>query len=81
MTLDLILIGLASMFSIGLRGFQHKNVQGNHYKLISVNSYFIVFHGIATQGLSVYWYAATGAAIGMTGSTWLHNKLVRKKQA
>jgi hypothetical protein len=76
---------LASFVSVGLRGFQQKNVQGNHYRLVFVTSYGIVAGDVVTIGFAAKygWImalpAGTGAAMGMVMAMWLHNRYIGSK--
>ena len=72
--------------TVGLKGFQHKNVQGNHYKLVGITSFFMAAGDVASIGLIVHngWWsivpAGLAAAIGMLGSMYLHDKWVAKRR-
>lgn len=74
-----------ALCTVGLKGFQHKNVQHNHYKLVGVTSFLMAVGDVASVGLIIHngWWsiipAGAGAAIGMLGSMWLHERLVRPK--
>lgn len=76
---------VASFVSVGLRGFQQKNVQGNHYKLVFFTSYGIAIGDVATIGfIAKYgWIMAattgTGAAIGMVLAMWMHDRFVGQR--
>lgn len=76
---------VVSLIGIGMRGFQHKNVVGSHYKLIAVCSYLIIFCDALTAlfvvkvGILITIPAGTGAAIGMVLSTWLHDTYIKRK--
>ena len=82
--LQVLVVTFASVF---LKGFQHKNVIGNHKKSVFITSYAmavcdVLFIGlIAKQGWSVCFAAGTGAALAMVSSIWLHDKLLRKSDA
>lgn len=82
---------VVSLLEVGLRGFQQKNVQGNHYKLIALTSYGITFANAAAVALIARqvaiggsWTIAlalgTGAAIGMVSATWLHERYIGRKK-
>lgn len=70
--------------TVGLKGFQHKNVQGNHYKLVGVTSFLMATGDVVAIGLIVHngWWsivpAGAAATIGMLGSMWLHDRVVTK---
>jgi hypothetical protein len=75
---------VVSLIGVGMRGFQHKNVVGSHYKLIAACSYLIVICDalaalfVVKVGILCTIPAGTGAAIGMVTSTWLHDTYIRK---
>lgn len=77
---------LVSLIGVGMRGFQHKNVIGSHYKLIAVCSYLIVIGDALTAlfvvkvGILVTIPAGTGAAIGMVLSTWIHDTYIKERK-
>ncbi len=80
-----MLLGLVVTFlSVFLKGFQHKNIEGNHMKLIFFTSYLMAIADIFTVGLIVkngMWMilpSGTGAAFGMIASIRLHRKLIKK---
>lgn len=72
--------------SVFLRGFQHKNVIGDHRKSIFVTSYLmavcdVLFIGLVSQkGWSVCFAAGTGAALAMIAAIMLHDKLLKTKE-
>ncbi len=74
-----------SLVAVGLRGLQHKNVAGDHYRMIALTCYLIVLGDALTvlfvvhQGIWITIPAGTGAAIGMVTTTYLHNLWSRKK--
>lgn len=76
---------LVSLIGVGMRGFQHKNVIGSHYRLIAACSYLIVICDALTASFAVkvsIWLtipAGTGAAIGMVFTCWLHDTYVKNK--
>ena len=72
---------VVSFCAVFLKGFQHKNVIGNHLKLIAVTSYAMAVFDVATVML-IYkggWLIAlssgTGAAVGMVVAVLTHNRL------
>lgn len=75
---------ITTLISVGLKGFQHKNVIGNHYRLVFITSYLmavadVLIIGIIVRGGWIICFASgSGAAIGMIISIWLHNKYVNK---
>jgi hypothetical protein len=70
--------------TVFLRGFQHKNVIGNHIRAVIVTSYLmavcdVLFIGlIALRGWSACFAAGTGAAVGMFLSIKLHDRFLKK---
>lgn len=76
---------LVSFSAAGLRGFQHKNVIGNHRWSIFFTSYAIGFTEVASVGLVIkggWWIAltaGTGAAFGMLLSISLHDRWMSKR--
>lgn len=77
---------IISFIAVGLRGFQQKNVNGDHIKLVFFTSYAITGMEMVSIGLVVHngWAiavpAATGAAFGMVFSMWLHQRLLPPDQ-
>lgn len=75
---------VVALCTVGLKGFQHKNVQYNHYKLVGVTSFLMAVGDVASVGLIVHngWWsiipAGAGAAIGMVGSMLLHDRLLKR---
>jgi hypothetical protein len=75
---------VVSLTSVGLKGFQHKNVIGDHYKLVFFTSYLMAVMDVAWIGLVATngWAMAvpmgTGAACGMVGAMLLHKRFVKK---
>lgn len=75
----------ASFIAVGLRGFQQKNVQGNHYKLVFLTSYGIAAGDVVSIGFIAKfgWIMAfttgTGAALGMVLAMWMHDRYVGQR--
>lgn len=75
-----------SFIAIGLRGFQHKNVIGNHRKLVFCTSFAIAVFEVASIGMIVKngWLVALplgfGSGLGMLTSMWIHDRFVKKAQ-
>lgn len=71
--------------SVGLKGFQHKNVIANLYLHTFLTSYGMAFMDvlliglIAKSGWSIAFASGTGAALGMVVAMWLHNKMLGGK--
>jgi hypothetical protein len=74
---------IISFISVFLKGFQHKNVIGNHQKTVFITSYLMAAFDVATVTLIVKggWPIAltsgTGAAFGMIAAIRLHDRLFR----
>lgn len=74
---------LASFISVGLKGFQHKNVIGNHIKVVFFTSYLMAVMDVLIIGLiikggwSICFAVGTGAALGMILSMRLHDKIFK----
>ncbi len=78
---------LALVLSFGtvfVKGFQYKNVNGNHKKMVIFTSYLMALGDVLTVGLIIKsdWTIAvatgTGGAIGMVLSMIFHDKLFNK---
>ena len=71
---------LVALCTVALKGFQYKNVQGNHYKLVGITSFLMAAGDVASVGLIVsngWWSiipAGAGAALGMLSSMFLHER-------
>lgn len=84
MSLELLALGAASFVAVGLKGFQQKNVVGNHYVLIMITSYLmaagdvVLLLGTYKFGWSAVPYLGTGSSLGMLTAVFLHNKWVSK---
>lgn len=70
-----------SFVAVALKGFQHKNVIGNHVKTVFLTSYLMAFFDVAAVTLIVKggWPIAlssgTGAAFGMVFAIKLHDRI------
>ena len=75
-----------SFITVGLKGFQHKNVIGGHLKMVVVTSYChavcdVVLVGLVVKsGLDVAIAVGTGAALGMLVSILLHDRFLNPKK-
>lgn len=75
---------LASFIMVFLKGFQHQNVIGGHYKLAFIFSYLMAIADITVvslvvaKGWSIAAPSGTGAAFGIVISMWLHRRYVSK---
>lgn len=71
--------------SVALKGFQHKNVIGNHKRSMFFTSYgmaafdVLAINIIITGGWAIALTSGTGAALGMVFSTRLHDRLFKEK--
>jgi len=80
-----IMAGLATFALVFLRGFQQKNVHGNHYLAAFGTSYcqavadVLVIYYVAKHGWEIFPYTSTGAAFGIVSAMWLHNRTFNKK--
>lgn len=72
---------VVSFVAVFLKGFQHKNVIGNHLKAVFVTSYAMAVFDVVSVSLIVFggWPIAltsgTGAAFGMLAAIKLHDKI------
>lgn len=84
MTLYLISL-VVSFCCVFLKGFQHKNVIGMHYKLTFFTSFAMAAFDVATVTLIVKggWPIAIssgiGASFGMVAAMYSHSKIVKDK--
>lgn len=75
---------LASFFAVGIKGFQHKNVIGNHRWSVFFTSFLIAACGVAEvklilqTGWLVTITAGAGAAFGMIAAMFLHDKIFKR---
>lgn len=78
---------LISFVAVFLKGFQHKNVIGNHVRSVFFTSYVMaVFDVLAVTiivqgGLIIALTSGTGAAFGMVAAIYSHNWLYREKKS
>ena len=80
---------LWSLALVGVRAFQQKNVQGNHYFLIMPTSYIfalcdiaLIYRGLQTWEISMAMTVlcmGSGAWMGCWISLFLHNKVRRSR--
>lgn len=74
---------LCTFIAVGLKGFQHKNVIGNHMKSVIITSYFMYVFDVLAVSLIIKnnWYivfaSAFGAALAMYTSIKLHDKYLK----
>lgn len=75
---------LVSFLTVGLKGFQHKNVIGGHLRSVAVVSYLMAAGDVVSVSLIVKggWIimltSGTGAALGMIASIKLHDRIFSK---
>lgn len=80
-----IIAFLLALVSVFIKGFQHKNVIGGHHRLIFVTSYVMAMTDIlmigiiVDRGWSICFATGSGAAIGMSLSVWIHDKMLHHK--
>lgn len=80
---SLTMAGIATFSMVFLRGFQQKNVHGNHYFLAGITSFvqaavdIAVITFIAHHGWDVFPYTATGAVTGILAAMYIHGRLTR----
>lgn len=76
---------LVSFCAVFLKGFQHKNVIGMHYRLTFFTSYAMAVFDVAVVSIIVKggWPVALtsglGASVGMVAAMYLHNRMVGKR--
>lgn len=77
---------LLSFCSVFLKGFQHKNVIGNHLKTVFCTSYLMaVFDVLSVMlivkgGWLIAFTAGTGAAFGMIAAMMLHDRIFNRRK-
>lgn len=80
-----LVAGAVSFASVFIKGFQHKNIAGNHYKLVFFTSYAMAISDvllvglIAKNGWAIAFPCGTGAAFGIVLSMYIHNRFVKPK--
>lgn len=76
---------VVSFIAVFLKGFQHKNVIGNHLKATFITSYAMATFDVASVGLIIKggWpialTAGTGASFGMIAAMISHDRLFKRK--
>lgn len=71
--------------AVFLKGFQHKNVIGNHVKTVFFTSYLMAAFDVASitiiirGGWPIILTSGTGAAFGMVAAIKLHDRLFKRK--
>lgn len=74
---------LVTFTSVFLKGFQHKNVIGNHQKSVFVTSYLMAAFDVASVtiivqgGWPIVLTSGTGAAFGMIAAIRLHDRIFK----
>lgn len=75
-----------TLVSVGLKGFQHKNVIKDSRRLMFFTSYAMAFMDVLLIGLivrsdwSIAFASGTGAALGMLLSTRMHDRFVASRK-
>lgn len=83
---QMLLALVVSFIGVGLKGFQHKNVLGDHEKLVFFTSYAMAIADVLSIGLIAKngWIMAipvgTGAAFGMVIAMRIHKRFVKKTE-
>lgn len=79
------LSAVVSFVSVFLKGFQHKNVIGNHQRTVFFTSYAMALFDVAAVsliikgGITIALSSGTGAAFGMVAAIRFHDRLFRVK--
>lgn len=74
---------IVSFCAVFLKGFQHKNVIGMHYRLTFFTSFCMAIFDVATVSLIVEggWFIALssglGASFGMIAAMYVHTHVVK----
>ncbi len=80
-----LIAGVVSFVSVFIKGIQHKNIAGNHYRLVILTSYAIAFADVwlvglmARSSLDIAIPCGTGGAIGIALSMYIHNRFIKPK--
>lgn len=75
---------VVSFIAVFLKGFQHKNVIGMHYRAVFVTSWAMAAFDVAAVTIIVkggWWIAltaGTGASFGMVCAMYVHAKLFKE---
>lgn len=78
-----LLAGIITFITVFIKGFQYKNVIGNHMKMIAITAYAMAFCDVILIGIVAknHWTiglaCGMGAMLGMIGSIKLHNRMFR----
>lgn len=73
-----------SFIAVALKGFQHKNVIGNHVKAVFITSYLMAVFDVAAVTIiingnwTIALSAGTGAAFGMVFAMKLHDRIFKQ---
>jgi hypothetical protein len=74
---------LVSFCAVAIKGFQHKNVAGMHYRLTFFTSYIMAVFDVAVVGIivkggwSIALTAGLGASCGMVFAMWFHDRVIK----
>ena len=83
--MDYLIIFIATLFLVFLRGIQQQNVIHGHYIMASLTPYLIAIGEVTSVlyvvdiGWSSIPYVGTGGAVGITLSMYLHRRIFNKK--
>lgn len=78
---------ITSFCAVFLKGFQHKNVIGNHVHAVFYTSFLMAAFDVAAITLvvkgdwTIMFSAGLGAALGMVSSMKLHDYIFKRKEA
>ena len=74
---------IVTFISVALKGFQHKNVIGNHLRSVFFTSYLMAAFDVASVSLivmggwTIMFSSGTGAAFGMLFAIKLHDRIFK----
>ena len=84
MGFDHLIAGCVTFLYVFLRGFQQKNIHGNHYIAAFTTSICMnaadlgVIYLVVKNGWEVFPYTAVGAGLGIVTAMWLHGRTIGK---
>lgn len=83
--LEFAMLFFASFLMTGIKGFQHRNINGKHKRLIVVFSFVMASFDlinitiVAHYGLAAILPVGGGSSLGMLTAIYLHDRFVAKK--